>query len=71
MAYFRECKCWKLQEQVDLNPNDPKNERVLRSLDSLNIGRLEDEDLIIGEVTVSSDGLVHPESACKPFSYIY
>ena len=68
LAYIKSCKCWQLQNYAHLNPDDPNSSRVKGSLDSL-IGPegipLADDELEIGEVAVSSDGLLHPETACK------
>ena len=68
LEYVKPCKCWQLQKYVHLNPSDPDNENVEGSLDSV-IGEagipLAEDELEIGEVAVSSDGLLHPETACK------
>ena len=71
LAYITPCKCWKLQKRVFFNPDDPDNEKVKGSLDSITGAfedkcfELRDQYLEIGEVNVSSDGLLHPENACE------
>ena len=67
LAYVTPCKCWRLQNYVKFHPGEPDYEDVRGSLDPV-IGkdsfRLHEQYLEIGEVTVSSDGLLHPDSAC-------
>ena len=66
LAYIKPCKCCQLQPYIHLNPKNPKSP-VKGSLDSFILPDgipLEDDDLELGEVEISSDGLIHPESAC-------
>ena len=65
LAYIKPCKCCQLQPYVHLSPKAPDGP-VKGSLDSLMQDGmpLEDDDLDMGEVEVSSDGLLHPETAC-------
>lgn len=67
LAYFKPCKCSQLQQYVHLNPHDPNGDRVKGSLDAKypDAMELEADDLYLGEVKVSSDGMIHPESACS------
>ena len=67
LAYIKECSCWQLQKYIHLNPKDPHGYHVKGSLDPV-IGDgilLKDDFYHFGEVGVSQDGLIHPESACK------
>ena len=66
LAYIKPCKCCRLQPYIHLNPKNPKGP-VKGSLDPMMPGGmpLEDDDLELGEVEISSDGLLHPETACR------
>lgn len=67
LAYIKPCKCCQLEPYTHLNPQDPDAE-LKGSLDSFNLPDgcpLEDDWYDRGEVAVSSDGLLHPETACK------
>ena len=66
LAYIKPCKCSQLQQYIHFNPQDPNNGRVKGTLDAKypDAMELQADDLYVGEVEVSSDGLIHPESAC-------
>ena len=66
LAYFKSCKCSQLQQYVHFNPKDPDGNRVKGSLDARypDAVPLNDDNLYLGEVEVSSDGMIHPETAC-------
>ena len=67
LAFITPCRCWRLQKRTLLNPDD----RVVKgSLDSVTgapekCNELYEQDLSIGEVNISSDGLLHPNGACE------
>lgn len=71
MAYIKFCKCWKLHPYVHLVPNDPNGNLVKGSLDKV-VGQtcsaLMDQELDVGDVSVSSNGLLYPETACRSTS---
>lgn len=66
VAYIKPCKCSQFQPYVHLNPEDPDGDNVIGSLDPIMPKgySITDEHLDYGEVEVSSDGLLHPETAC-------
>ena len=69
LAYIKPCKCCQLQPYVHLNPHDPDGEKVRGSLDPImpHGSLLEEDTHDIGEVAISEDGLLHPESACESY----
>ena len=71
LAYIKPCKCWQLQPYVNLDPNDQVRDGLRGSPDPMLEAKgkmtLEDDLLEIGEVVVSPDGLLHPDTACMPF----
>ena len=66
LAYIKSCKCCQLRPYIHFHPQDPHGEKVKGSLDSImpNGILLEDDSYDIGEVAISPDGLLRPETAC-------
>ena len=68
LAYIKPCQCWQFQQYVDLNARDPTGEvrKIKGSLDVLMPDGilLEDDELELGEVEVSREGVIDPENAC-------
>ena len=66
LIYVKPCRCWKFQNHTKLYTGD---ENIIKgSLDPLfdeSHDKLYEQVLEIGEVATSSDGLLHPESACQ------
>ena len=67
LAYLKPCVCQQLQPYVHLNPQDPDRDYTKGTLDDPGDEAvpLEDDYLEVGEVAISSDGLLHPETACQ------
>ena len=65
LAYIKPCKYYQLRPDVHLHPQDPHGEKVKESLDAIMPNRipLEDDSHDIGEVAISPDRLLHPETA--------
>ncbi len=70
LAYITPCNCWKLQPYVRSNSDDPNDENVKGSLDSV-LGEygtpLADDLLEIGEVNVHGDGMIRLDDGCELF----
>lgn len=63
LVYIAPCRCWKLQEFVDLNPRDWEIKGTL-NVPSDYSGNLSDDFTDIGEAFVAKDGLIHPDDSC-------
>ena len=66
MIYVKPCRCWKLQNHTKSYTGD--KDLIKGSLDPLiddAHDKLDEQVLEIGEVAASSDGLLHPETACQ------
>lgn len=63
LVYITSCRCWKLQKYVDFDPEYLWYAKLPSTpgVDAGQAGLCTD----LGEVNVTPDGLLHPETACK------
>ena len=67
LIYIKPCQCWKLRNHSKLYTGSNQESEVKGSLDTLisdDHFKLYEQNLEIGEVKASSDGMLHPHSAC-------
>ena len=56
LVYVASCRCWRLQQFVDMNPGGAEIKGTLY---------FPDEFTGIGEALVARDGLIHPDRPCE------
>ena len=62
LVYIAPCRCWRLQEFVDLNPRGWEIKGTLNVPDDWT---LDFQFTEIGEALVAKDGLIHPNDSCR------